>query len=66
MNNPGKFRLTLVAALFLALPGTPTRAQSEVEPDHFKDPNTEPFPGTPADPGVQRVVYGGKLLLPYG
>ena len=42
-------------------------AQSEVDPDHFDSPNTEPIPQpklTPTPPSSE-TRYDGKFTLPY-
>ena len=45
---------------------SPAYAQSEIDPDHFDSPNTEPFPQakTPAS-RVQSILYKGNFWLPY-
>jgi hypothetical protein len=61
--------------LFVILGGLATVAtprcygQSEIDPDHFESPNTEPFPqpktkeGNAAEAG--KVRFDGKVTLPY-
>jgi hypothetical protein len=42
-------------------------AQSEIDPDHFESPNTEPFTQPKPDAGSQvtEIRYEGRLVLPY-
>jgi hypothetical protein len=55
------------ALVFLALGATPTRAQSEINPDHFDSPNTEPFESVKksASNETTPLRYQGKFKLPY-
>ncbi len=48
------------------LGNSPVYAQSEIDPDHFDSPNTEPFTQTktPASQ-VQSILYKGNFSLPY-
>ena len=50
----------------VALGNSPAYAQSEIDPDHFDSPNTEPFTQTktPASQ-VQSILYKGNFSLPY-
>ena len=41
-------------------------AQSEVDPDHFDSPNTEPVPPRTAENNVTELHYDGTFSLPYG
>ena len=45
---------------------SPAYAQSEIDPDHFDSPNTEPFTQTktPASQ-VQSILYKGNFSLPH-
>jgi hypothetical protein len=51
----------------VALGGSPARAQSEVDPDHFESPNVEPFEKatTNARSEAAEIHYDGKVTLPY-
>ena len=57
----------IVVLLGLAGVGnSPAYAQSEIDPDHFDSPNTEPFPqpkGLASQ--VQAISYKGNFSLPY-
>ena len=45
---------------------SPAYAQSEIDPDHFDSPNTEPFPRTKGLASqVQAILYKGNFSLPY-
>ena len=50
----------------VALGNSCAYAQSEIDPDHFDSPNTEPFTHakTPASQ-VQSILYKGNFSLPY-
>jgi hypothetical protein len=63
-------RLLVVLTGFVAFAATPrSYAQSEVDPDHFGSPNTEPFPQSKTKAGVadetRKVRFSGKFTLPY-
>lgn len=49
----------------IALGAPPARAQSEIDPDHFEAPNTEPFDKVKIDTGsdVATIRYEGKFRL---
>ena len=50
-----------------ALGGSPARAQSEVDPDHFESSNVEPFEKAKinASSEATAIRYDGKFTLPY-
>ena len=50
-----------------ALSGSPARAQSEIDPDHFDSPNTESFEKAKPNPSSEAVTirYEGEFSLPY-
>ena len=62
-------RILLILAGFAALATPGSYAQSEIDPDHFESPNTEPFPQpkTKAAKGTEmgRVFFSGEFRLPY-
>lgn len=43
------------------------RAQSEIDPDHFNSPNTEPIrqPKAPANTRIDAIRYEGQFTLPH-
>ena len=41
------------------------RAQSEIDPDHFDSPNTEPFPRPMANTQIGAIRYDGEFTLPH-
>jgi hypothetical protein len=50
----------------VALGNSPAYAQSEIDPDHFDSPNTEPFHQPKGPPSqVQATLYRGNFSLPY-
>ena len=51
----------------IPLGAPPARAQSEIDPDHFASPNTEPFRMVKADirSDVGTIRYDGKFQLAY-
>jgi hypothetical protein len=51
----------------VALGGSPARAQSEVDPDHFESSNVEPFEKAKinARSEATAIRYDGKFTLPY-
>jgi hypothetical protein len=59
--------LVTLAALsgLIALGAPPARAQSEIDPDHFEGPNTEPVGKVRADTSsnVGTIRYDGKVRL---
>jgi hypothetical protein len=62
-------RLLVVLAGFVALQAPRGYAQSEIDPDHFDSPNTEPFlqSKTKVNVGaaIGKVRFSGKVNLPY-
>ena len=63
-------KFLVLAAGFAAIAAPRGYAQSEVDPDHFGDANTQPFPQpsakAPTDANIKPVSFSGKLALPYG
>jgi hypothetical protein len=61
--------LTILLAGFGALATPRSYGQSEVHPDHFDSPSTEPFPQPKTKEGVaahaERVHFVGNFKLPY-
>jgi hypothetical protein len=55
----------LVAAAILG--ASCAQAQSEIDPDHFHSPNTEPIPQTkaPANTRIDTIRYEGQFTLPH-
>jgi hypothetical protein len=64
-----RIRILVILAGFAALAAPGSYAQSEIDPDHFESPNTEPFPQpkTKAVIGAEigRVLFRGEFTLPY-
>ena len=62
-------RLLVVLTGFVAFATPRAYAQSEVDPDHFGSPSTEPIPQSKAKAGVAgemgKVRFAGKVTLPY-
>jgi len=62
-------RLLVVLTGFVAFATPRGYAQSEVDPDHFGSPNTEPIPQSKTKAGVAaevgKVGFRGKVTLPY-
>ena len=62
-------RLFAVLAGFAALEAPRGYAQSEIDPDHFDSPNTEPFLQSKTKVNVgaamEKVRFSGKVNLPY-
>ena len=60
-------RILLCLMGLVALRGSGAYAQSEIDPDHFDSPNTEPFrpPKPNADSRVAETRYEGRFALPY-
>jgi len=62
-------RLLVVLTGFVPFATPRGYAQSEVDPDHFGSPNTEPIPQSKAKAGVAaemgKVRFAGKFTLPY-
>lgn len=56
-----------VVAFALFMCAAPVRAQSEINPDHFDSPNTEPLHSAPKSVGSQATaqLYEGTFKLPY-
>ena len=51
---------------WVALGNSCAYAQSEIDPDHFDSPNTEPFPQPKGPAGLARpIVYEGNFSLPH-
>jgi hypothetical protein len=61
--------ILLIAAGFTLLATPRSHAQSEIAPDHFESPNTEPFSQPKTQRGnaakIGRVRFDGKVTLPY-
>jgi hypothetical protein len=62
-------KLLIILAGFGALATPRSYAQSEVHPDHFDSPSTEPFPQPKTKEGVavvaEKVHFVGNFKLPY-
>ena len=62
-------RLLVVLVGFATLAAPRGCAQSEIDPDHFDSPNTEPFSQSKVKvgvgPGMDKVRFSGKFKLPY-
>ncbi|HKV60740.1 MAG TPA: hypothetical protein VJO16_02415 [Candidatus Acidoferrum sp.] len=62
-------KLLVVVVGFATLATPRARAQSEIDPDHFDAPNTEPFSRSKVKVGVgaamDKVRFSGKFKLPY-
>ncbi len=69
MKTVWVIRLLVVLTGFVAFATPRGYAQSEVDPDHFGAPNTEPIPRSKTKAGVAtemgKVRFAGKVTLPY-
>jgi hypothetical protein len=67
MKVTSTIRMLAGAAWLAALGCSVARAQSEIAPDHFESPNTEPFPQpkTKPDNKALSVRYDAEVALPY-
>jgi hypothetical protein len=69
MRTAKRLKALVVLAGFAALLTPGSYAQSEVDPDQFESPNTEPIPQPkPRDTGAAetaKVRFDGKVTLPY-
>ncbi len=70
MNVRHILKFLVLSAGFAVIAAPRASAQSEIDPDHFGDANTQPFPQpnskTPTDASIKPVSFSGKLALPYG
>jgi hypothetical protein len=62
----GRLACTSIRLAVTALAPYAARGQSEIDPDHFDSPNTEPLsPGTDAEHSIPSVGYRGAFVLPF-
>jgi hypothetical protein len=60
-------RMLVAMGLFSVVGISGVYAQSEIDPDHFDSPNTEPFPQpkAPANTQIGAIRYDGEFTLPH-
>ncbi|HEY6386633.1 MAG TPA: hypothetical protein VIX91_13225 [Candidatus Acidoferrum sp.] len=67
MKTPPVIRILSCMLGLFALGASGAYAQSEIDPDHFDSPNTEPFPQRKpyAESKVAETRFEGRFALPY-